>query len=101
MQDLMIYVCLSLSIFSLGLFGMLSSRNDIIIILISLEVVSVALGFLSAIISIYIDDIVGQVFALVLMCAAGAEAAVGLAILIQYYRVRGIISVNFMNSLKG
>jgi len=66
---------------------------------IELMLLSINLNFIFF--SIYLDDIYGEVFSLFILVIAAAEASIGLAILIIYYRLRGIISVNFINSLKG
>ena len=66
---------------------------------IELMLLSINLNFIFF--SIYLDDIYGEVFSLFILVIAAAEASIGLAILIIYYRLRGIISINFINSLKG
>jgi NADH:ubiquinone oxidoreductase subunit K len=66
---------------------------------IELMLLSINLNFI--VFSIFLDDIMGQLFALLILTVAAAEAAIGLAILIVYYRVRSIISIDFINSIKG
>ena len=77
------------------------TRKNIIIILVSIELMLLAVNFNFAIFSILLEDLLGQVFILYILTLAGAEAAIGLAILIIFYRIRGIIAVNFVTSLKG
>lgn len=95
------YLILSVILFLLGLWGIYVSRKNIIIILMSIELILLAINLNFIIFSIYLDDIIGQIFALFILTVAAAEAAIGLAILIVYYRLKGVISVNFINSLKG
>ena len=66
---------------------------------IELILLSVNLNFI--IFSVYLNDIIGQVFGLFIITVAAAESAIGLAILVVYYRIKGIISINFINSIKG
>lgn len=77
------------------------TRKNIIIILISIELMLLSINFNFIIFSVILQDILGQVFTLYILTLAGAEAAIGLAILIIFYRIRGIITINFVNSLKG
>ena len=91
----------SFLMFFLGVLGIFITRKNIIIILVSIELMLLAVNFNFAIFSVLLEDIVGQVFILYTLTLAGAEAAIGLAILIVFYRIRGIITVNFVASLKG
>lgn len=91
----------SFIMFFLGVLGIFITRKNIIIILVSIELMLLAVNFNFAIFSVLLEDIYGQVFILYVLTLAGAEAAIGLAILIIFYRIRGIISVNFVTSLKG
>lgn len=92
---------LSFFLFSIGILGAILVRRNVLIIMIAIELMllSVALSF--AVGSIYLDDIVGEMFFLFIISLAGAEASVGLSILIIFYRLRGIISLKYMNALKG
>lgn len=76
-------------------------KNNIIVILMSIELVLLAVNLNFATLSIYLDDLVGQVFALFVLTVAAAESAVGLAILVVFYRIRGVISIDYINGLKG
>lgn len=87
--------------FFFGILGIFITRKNIIIILVSIELMLLAVNFNFAIFSILLEDLLGQVFILYVLTLAGAEAAIGLAILIIFYRIRGIIAVNFVTSLKG
>jgi len=79
---------------------MFLSRKHIIIILISLELILLAVNINFVIFSIFLDDFMGQIFALFVLTVAAAETALGLAILIVYYRLRGGISIDLINLLK-
>ena len=96
--DLLIFSLLS---FCIGLCGIFTVRKNIIILLICIELMLLSIQFNFVIFSIYLDDFFGQLMSLYVISLAGAEAAIGLAILITFYRLRGIISLSFLNSLKG
>ena len=89
------------TIFVVGLLGIFITRKNIILVLISIELMLLGVNFNFAIFSILHGDIFGQTIILYVLTLAGAEAAIGLAILIVFYRIRGIIAVNFIASLKG
>lgn len=91
----------SFFMFFFGILGIFITRKNIIIILVSIELMLLAVNFNFAIFSVLLEDLLGQVFILYVLTLAGAEAAIGLAILIIFYRIRGIIAVNFVTSLKG
>ena len=69
--------------------------------LMSVELMLLAVNLTLLVFSVYLDDIVGQIFALLVLTVAAAESAIGLALLVVYYRVRGTISVEFINLMKG
>jgi NADH-quinone oxidoreductase subunit K len=79
---------------------MFLSRKHIIIILISLELIYIALSINFVVFSIFLDDISGQIYCLLILTVAAAESALGLALLIIYYRLRGGISVDLISLLK-
>jgi NADH-quinone oxidoreductase subunit K len=87
-------------VFFIGVVGIVRNRSDIVIILMSIELVllSVNLNYISF--SVYLDDIFGQVFSLLILAVGASEAAVGLAIIILYYRIRGDITYPHSPSLK-
>lgn len=89
------------SVFLIGLLGMCVTRTNIIVLLMSLELMLLAINFNFIVFSVHLDDIFGQIFSLFILTVAAAEAAIGLAVLIIYYRLKGIISVNFINYIKG
>ena len=94
-------ILVSILLFLFGLLGIFLVKKNLIIILLSIELMLLSINFNFIIFSNYLDDIMGQVFALFILTVAAAESAIGLAILVVYYRLKGVISVNFINSIKG
>jgi len=95
------FITVSLSLFLLGIWGIFLNRKNILIMLLSIELMLLAINMNFLVFSVSLDDAVGQVFALLVLTVAAAESAIGLALLVVYYRVRGNISIEFMNTLKG
>jgi len=95
------YIILAMAMFLIGLLGLFIARKNIIIILMCVELMLLAVNINFIVFSVYLDDIVGQVFSLLVLTVAAAEASIGLAILVVYYRVRGTIGINYISSLKG
>lgn len=77
------------------------NRKNLILMLMSIELMLLSLNYSLILTTAYVDDILGQVFALYILVVAAAESAIGLSILVAYYRVRGTISVQYLNLLKG
>ncbi len=94
------YLILSAVLFSIGLYGALAKRNAIVI-LMSIELMLLAVNINFVAFSAQLHDMVGQVFTIFILTVAAAEAAIGLAILVVYYRNRGSISVSGINIMKG
>jgi len=84
---------LFLIIFLIGILGFILNRKNIILMLISLEIMLLGITFLILVNSIYLDDILGQTYAIYIIAVAGAESAIGLGILVSYYRLRGNILI--------
>jgi NADH-quinone oxidoreductase subunit K len=95
------YLIISVSLFLIGILGIFLVKKNIIIILMSIELMLLAININFIVFSVYLGDITGQVFAIFILTVAAAESAIGLAILVVYYRIKGIISINFINSIKG
>jgi NADH-quinone oxidoreductase subunit K len=87
--------------FFFGLCGLFLNRKNILVIIMSIELVLLAVNFLLLVGSVYLDDRVGQLFVLFILSVAAAETSIGLAILVAFYRVKGTIAVAFVNSLRG
>ena len=88
-------------LFTLGIFGIFLNRKNVIIILMSIELMLLAVNINLVAFSSHLGDVVGQVFALLILTVAAAEAAIGLAILVVFYRNRGSIAVEDISSMKG
>ncbi len=95
------YLSVAAILFTLGLFGVFLNRKNIIIILMSIELMLLAVNINMVAFSAQLQDLVGQVFAMFILTVAAAEAAIGLAILVTYYRNRGSIAVEDVNLMKG
>ena len=101
MIDLNNYLALAAIIFVIGIFGVFLNKKNIIIILMSIELILLAVNINLVSFSIYLQDLVGQVFTMFILTVAAAEAAVGLAIIVIYYKNKGSIHVEHISSLKG
>ena len=88
-------------LFTIGVFGIFLNRKNVIIILMSIELMLLAVNVNFVAFSAYLGDLMGQVFALFVLTVAAAEAAIGLAILVVYFRNRGTIAVEDINLMKG
>ena len=95
------YLTLGAVIFSIGVIGIFLNRKNIIVILMSIELILLAVNINLVSFSIYLQNLVGQVFTMFILTVAAAEAAVGLAIIVIYYKNKGSINVEQINSLKG
>jgi NADH-quinone oxidoreductase subunit K len=95
------YGLLSTLLFFVGVFGFFGTRTNIITILMALELTLLAVNLNFIIFSSLFDDAVGQIFAFLVLTVAAAESAIGLAILVIYYRLRGFIAIDLVSSLKG
>ena len=100
-MDLVKYITFSFLLFLLGIWGIFFNRKNIIIMLMSIELMLLAVNLNFLVFSVYLDDLIGQLFALFVLTVAAAESAIGLALLVVYYRVRGTIAVEFISLLKG
>jgi NADH-quinone oxidoreductase subunit K len=95
------YIVVSTVLFVLGVLGIFLNRKNIIIILMAIELILLAVNINMVAFSAFLGDLVGQVFAMFILTVAAAEAAIGLAILVIYYRGRGTIAVDDVNRMKG
>ena len=95
------YLTVAAILFTIGVLGIFLNRKNIIIILMSVELILLAVNINFVAFSSYLGDLVGQVFALFILTVAAAEAAIGLAILVVYFRNRGTIAVEDVNVMKG
>ena len=95
------YLAVAAIMFTIGVFGIFVNRKNVIIILMSVELILLSVNINLVAFSSFLGDLAGQVFALFVLTVAAAEAAVGLAILVVYFRNRGDISVEGVNLMKG
>ena len=95
------YLTVAAILFTLGVFGIFLNRKNIIVILMSVELILLAVNLNFVAFSAQLNDLQGQVFALLILTVAAAEAAIGLAILVIFYRNRGTIAVEDVNMMKG
>ena len=95
------YLSVGAILFTIGFLGIFLNRKNIIVILMSIELILLAVNINLVAFSAYLGDLVGQVFALLVLTVAAAEAAIGLAILVCYFRNRGSIAVEDVNLMKG
>ena len=95
------YLTVAAILFTLGIFGIFLNRKNVIIILMSIELILLAVNINLVAFSVFLNDLVGQVFAMIILTVAAAEAAIGLAVLVVYFRNRGTIAVDDINMMKG
>ena len=95
------YLSVAAILFTLGIFGIFLNRKNVIIIMMSIELILLAVNINLVAFSSFLGDIVGQVYALIVLTVAAAEAAIGLAIVVVYFRNRGSIQVEDVNLMKG
>ena len=95
------YIIVSAILFVLGVLGIFLNRKNIIVILMAIELILLAVNINMVAFSAFLGDLVGQVFAMFILTVAAAEAAIGLAILMIYFRGRGTIAVDDANQMKG
>jgi NADH-quinone oxidoreductase subunit K len=95
------YLTVAAILFTLGVFGIFLNRKNVIVILMSIELILLAVNINFVAFSTHLNYIVGQVFALLVLTVAAAEAAIGLAILVVFYRNRGSIAVEDVNMMRG
>ena len=95
------YLTVAAILFTIGIFGIFLNRKNVIVILMAIELILLSVNINLVAFSAFLHDLVGQVFAMFVLTVAAAEAAVGLAILVIYFRGRGTIAVDDINQMKG
>ena len=95
------FLVVSAALFTLGVFGIFLNRKNVIIILMSIELMLLSIQVNLVTFSVYLQDLTGQVFSMFILTVAAAEAAIGLAILVAFFRNKGSIAVEDINTLKG
>lgn len=95
------YLNIGFLLFIIGVLGIVINRKNIIVMLMSIELILLAINFLLIVSSSILGDLQGQIFALYILVVAAAESAIGLSVLVAFYRIKGTISVKFINLLRG
>lgn len=95
------YLGISTFLFLIGVLGIILNRKNILLILMSVELVFLAVNINFIVFSAYLDDLIGQIFAVYVLTVAAAESAIGLAILVAYYKIRNSIAVESIQILRG
>jgi NADH-quinone oxidoreductase subunit K len=95
------YLTVAATLFVIGIFGLFLNRKNVIVLLMSIELMLLAVNINLVAFSSFLNDLVGQVFTLFVLTVAAAEAAIGLAILVSFFRNRGSIAVEDINVMKG
>lgn len=95
------YLTLAALLFTIGVFGMFLNRKNVIVILMSVELMLLAVNINFVAFSAFLNDIAGQVFTMFILTVAAAEAAIGLAILVVFFRNKGSIAVEDISAMKG
>ena len=95
------YLTLSAILFTTGVFGIFLNRKNVIIIMMSIELILLAVNINFVAFSAYLHDLSGQIFAMFILTVAAGEAAIGLAIIVVYFRNRGSIEVDDINMMRG
>tara|TARA_B100000780_G_C21074179_1_gene432375 strand:- start:117 stop:416 length:300 start_codon:yes stop_codon:yes gene_type:complete len=95
------FLFISFVLFLLGVLGIILNRKNIILMLMAIELILLAVNLNFIVFSVFLDDLLGQVFSLLILTIAAAESAVGLAIVVIYYRVRGSILIENLAVIRG
>ena len=91
----------SILLFFIGIFGIFINRKNMLLVIICLELILLTINFSFLLTAFYLDDILGEIFVVLILTVAAAETSIGLAILVVYFRLFGSISINSINLLKG
>jgi|TARA_B100000674_G_scaffold104175_1_gene76239 NADH-quinone oxidoreductase subunit K len=101
MMNLLIFIIVPAISFFLGVSGIIFNKKNAILILISVELMLLAINFVFLTCSVYLDDRIGQIFALLILTVAAAESSIGLGLLVVYYRMQGSVSIDSINLMRG
>jgi len=100
-MNFLAFFFISFCLFFIGLFGIFINRKNVLTVIICIELILLSVNLNLLLSAFYLDDILGQIFVILILTVASAETSIGLAILIIYYRLRGTIAIEFINLLKG
>jgi NADH-quinone oxidoreductase subunit K len=98
---MLLYILPGILLYLVGIIGIILTRKSVVLVLMSIELMLIGINVNFIVGSVYMDDIMGEVISLYILTVAAAEAAIGLAVLVLYYRLRGVIDVNLIHILKG
>ena len=101
MIGLIHYLTVAAILFVIGVFGIFLNRRNVIIVLMSIEIMLLSINLNMVALSYFLGDLQGQIFSMFILTVAAAEAAIGLAILVCYFRNKGSISIESINTMKG
>nr|YP_010726687.1 NADH dehydrogenase subunit 4L [Cystoclonium purpureum f. stellatum]WDY85174.1 NADH dehydrogenase subunit 4L [Cystoclonium purpureum f. stellatum] len=101
MTNIFNYMNIATLLFLVSILGIFLNQKNILVMLMSLEMMFLAVSFNLIFFSIHLDDVIGQIFSLLILTVAASESSIGLAILVIYYRIRNTITVELMNLMKG
>lgn len=99
--NIVYYLCLAFLVFFIGIIGIVLNKRSVLLILLCIEIILLSVNLNFIFYSTYLDDIIGQLFALYILTVAAAESAIGLALLVIYYRVHNNLSIDSINLLHG
>ena len=100
-MNLLIFIIVPAISFFLGVSGIIFNKKNAILILIAVELMLLAINFVFLTCSVYLDDRIGQIFALLILTVAAAESSIGLGLLVVYYRMQGSVSIDSINLMRG
>jgi|TARA_B110000977_G_scaffold183549_1_gene246319 NADH-quinone oxidoreductase subunit K len=100
-MDLLTFIIIPTITFFIGVSGIIFNKKNAILILISVELMLLAINFIFLVSSVYLDDRIGQIFALLILTVAAAESSIGLGLLVVYYRIKGSVSIESINLMRG
>ena len=100
-MDLLTFIIIPIITFFIGVSGIIFNKKNAILILTSVELMLLAINFIFLVSSVYLDDRIGQIFALLILTVAAAESSVGLGLLVVYYRIQGSVSIESINLMRG
>ena len=95
------YLTIGIIVFTISVVGLILNRKNLIIMLMSIELMLLAISINLVVYSVFFEDLFGEIFTLFILTVAAGESAIGLGILVAYYRVRGTIAIMFINLMKG
>ena len=100
-MDLLTFIIIPTITFFIGVSGIIFNKKNAVLVLISVELMLLAINFIFIVSSVYLDDRIGQIFALLVLTVAASESSIGLGLLVVYYRIQGSVSIESINLMRG